>query len=135
MGLGLVEEADTAAGFLGEVFADFYAVGLLDFFAADFEVGGEVHVVGAEAGVGEREDEAGCRFEDFAEGVHHGVDGDHVHHGHAADGGVEAIDAEGEELGHVGGVDVEVFDLAVLGGGAGAGRSRGISGSSRRRRR
>jgi hypothetical protein len=101
--------------------ADFHAEDLPGFIVLDDVVGGEGHVVGIEAGVGEREDEAACGFEQFAERIEEGVDDDHIHHGHAADGGVEAGFAEGEELGHIGGVDFFVFDLAVFGGGAAAG--------------
>ena len=47
--------------------------------------------------------------------IHQRIDYDHVHHRHAAHGGIEATLAKLEQLGHAGGVDADVFDLPVLG--------------------
>jgi hypothetical protein len=91
----------------------FLAIFLLDHFGNAYRV---------EAGVHDREDEAPTGLEQLGEDAGERLDGGHVHEGHGGDGGVEAVLAQSQQLGLVGGVKHLIVDalgvVARVGAGA-----------------
>jgi hypothetical protein len=72
-----------------------------------------------EISVGEGKDKADTGFDDLTNAAYHGVDIDHVHDGHVADGSVEAKLPEGDNLILAGGIEEAVFDAVGIFGGTG----------------
>jgi len=122
---GVVREefADHTDGFLRDgvqVFRDFDGVGGDQFAVERGFLEAERHTVVIETRVGEGEDKAASGFDDLANAAHQGVDLGHIHDGHIADSGVEALLPQGHDLILAGSIEEMIFDAVGMFGGTGA---------------
>jgi len=73
-----------------------------------------------ETWVSEGEGKASTRLDDLTNAPHKRIDLGHVHDGHIADSGIEALLPESDDLVLAGGIEMMVFDTAGIFGGTGA---------------
>ena len=121
VGDGLAEHGDAFLRAGVQVFGDLDGVGRDEFSIDCGFLGTQRHTGVVEAGMAEGEDKAATGFDDLANAAHQGVDLGHIHDGHVADGCIEALLTQGDDLVLAGGVDEAVFDAVGVFRGAGTG--------------
>jgi len=111
---GLAKHAGTFLRARVQVLCDLDGEGRDNFTVDVVGLGTERHAGLVEAGVSEGKDKAASRFDDLANAAHQRIDLGYVHDCHVADGGIEALLPESDDLLLVRGIEEAVVNTVSM---------------------